>query len=121
MFAHNTDLYNSHEVDEKIRKIAEAAIEKDKLTEEQEEKLKKLYFQYVGEEEYYYGKRQEESFNKNLPILIKQYSGKYVLFEDGKVIDYDLDEDTLLDRVEETDFYQSRNAIYVRQVPQYTL
>ena len=39
MFTNNTDLENSQEVHEKIRKIAEEAIEQDKLTEEQEEKL----------------------------------------------------------------------------------
>ncbi|ACK72818.1 hypothetical protein PCC7424_4454 [Gloeothece citriformis PCC 7424] len=121
MVAHNTNLENSPEVDEKIRKIAEEAIEQDKLTEEQEEKLKNLYFQYVGEEEYYYGKRQEESFNKNLPELIKNYSGMYVWFEDGQVMDYDADEDVLLDRIYPSERLKSRtiNAIYVREVPQY--
>jgi hypothetical protein len=45
----------------------------------------------------------------------------YVLFEDGNVIDADLDEDILLDRVWETDFVRDRidkyHGIFCHLVP----
>lgn len=47
-----------------------------------------------------------------LPELISQYAGMYILFEDGKVIDADIDEDVLLDRVWEKDFVRDRVAKY---------
>jgi hypothetical protein len=62
-------------------------------------------------------KAQEKQFNKKLIDLQKEYSGKYVLFENGEVIDFDLDEDTLLDRVWETDFVKKRNGIFIKKVP----
>jgi hypothetical protein len=36
----------------------------------------------------------------------------YVLFEDGQVIDADVDEDALLDRIWENDFVKSRVEKY---------
>jgi hypothetical protein len=60
---------------------------------------------------------QQRQFNEKLIDLQKKYSGKYVLFEDGEVIDSDLDEDTLLDKVWETDFVKKRNGIFVKKVP----
>jgi hypothetical protein len=64
-----------------------------------------------------YMESQEKQFNEKLIDLQKEYSGKYVLFENGKVIDSDLDEDTLLDKVWETDFVKKRNGIFVKKVP----
>jgi hypothetical protein len=64
-----------------------------------------------------YMEAQEKQFNKKLIDLQKEYSGKYILFENGKVIDFDLDEDTLLDRVWETDFVKKRNGIFIKKVP----
>jgi hypothetical protein len=56
-----------------------------------------------------------------IPELIAQYAGMYILFEDGKVIDADLDEDILLDQVWETDFVRDRitkyNSIFCHLVP----
>jgi hypothetical protein len=60
---------------------------------------------------------QEKQFNEKLIDLQEEYSGKHVLFENGEVIDFDLDEDTLLDRVWETDFVKKRNGIFVKKVP----
>lgn len=67
---------------------------------------------------YDYIKNQSHSFKLALPELIHEYAGKYVVFEDGKVVDSDLDRDILLDRVCETDFYKQREAIYCELVPE---
>jgi hypothetical protein len=65
---------------------------------------------------YDYISRQKKSFDRCLPELVEKYAGKYVLFEDGLVIDSDEDEDVLLDRAFETDFVKQRNAIYCHLV-----
>ena len=67
---------------------------------------------------YDYIKQQSHSFNLALPELIRHYAGKYIIFENGKVIDSDEDRDILLDRVCETDFYKQREAIYCQLVPE---
>ncbi len=56
--------------------------------------------------------KQSDLFDAMLPELIEQYAGMYVLFEDGNVIDADVDEDVLLDRVWETDLVRDRIANY---------
>jgi predicted transcriptional regulator len=56
--------------------------------------------------------KQSDLFDAMLPELIEHYAGMYVLFEDGKVIDADIDEDVLLDRVWETDLVRDRIAQY---------
>jgi hypothetical protein len=71
---------------------------------------------------YDYISRQQKAFEQCLPELIQKYAGKYVLFEDGIVIDSDEDEDILLDRVWETDFINERmgangHGIYCHLVP----
>jgi hypothetical protein len=67
---------------------------------------------------YDYIKNQSHLFKLALPELIHKYAGKYVVFEDGKIVDSDLDRDILLDRVCETDFYKQREAIYCELVPE---
>jgi hypothetical protein len=67
---------------------------------------------------YEYIKHQSHSFKLALPELIHEYAGKYVVFEDGKIVDSDVDRDILLDRVGETDFYKHREAIYCELVPE---
>jgi Family of unknown function (DUF5678) len=67
---------------------------------------------------YDYIKNQSHSFKLALSELIHEYAGKYVVFEDGKIVDSDLDRDNLLDRVGETDFYKHREAIYCELVPE---
>jgi hypothetical protein len=67
---------------------------------------------------YDYIKNQSHSFKLALPELIHKYGGKYIIFEDGQVIDSDTDRDILLDRVCETDFYKQREAIYCDLVPE---
>ena len=77
---------------------------------------------YPSQESYEYITRQKKIFEDCLPELIHQYAGKHILFEDGLVIDADEDEDTLLDRVWETDFVNQRmgingHGIYCHLVP----
>jgi hypothetical protein len=67
---------------------------------------------------YGYIKTQEHLFRLAIPELRQRHAGEYVVFEDGRVIDSDVDEDTLLDRVCETDFYRQRDAIYCKLVPE---
>ena len=54
---------------------------------------------YPNEETYAYIKNQEAMFHKQLPDLLKKFKNKFVLFENGKVIDYDEDEEKLSERV----------------------
>jgi predicted transcriptional regulator len=67
---------------------------------------------FWNQDAYNYITKQSDLFDTMLPQLIEQYAGMYVLFEDGKVIDADIDEDTLLDRVWETDIVRDRIAKY---------
>ena len=59
-----------------------------------------------------YINKQSQIFDLMLPTLVERYAGMYVVFEDGKVIDADVDEDILLDRVCEQDFAQDRMTKY---------
>jgi hypothetical protein len=67
---------------------------------------------FWSQDAYSYITKQSDLFDAMLPELVEQYAGMYVLFEDGNVIDADLDEDILLDRVWETDFVRDRIAKY---------
>jgi hypothetical protein len=67
---------------------------------------------FWSQDAYSYITKQSDLFDAMLPELIAQYAGMYVLFEDGNVIDADIDEDTLLDRVWETDLVRDRIAKY---------
>ena len=49
-----------------------------------------------------YISRQAILFEELLPELLKEYSGQWVLFEENRVIDADLDYQDLLARVKET-------------------
>lgn len=59
-----------------------------------------------------YINKQSQIFDLMLSDLAERYAGMYVVFEDGTVIDADIDEDVLLDRVWEQDFAQDRMAKY---------
>jgi hypothetical protein len=76
---------------------------------------------FWSQDAYQYITKQGELFDAMLPELRSQYAGMYILFEDGNVIDADLDEDTLLNRVWETDFVRDRiakyNSIFCHLVP----
>ncbi|PSF35829.1 hypothetical protein C7H19_15170 [Aphanothece hegewaldii CCALA 016] len=108
-----------NEEDPKIIQAAQRMLRVNKLTAEEEEKMKKIDLQRGKEEEYNFVTKQEYLFYKNLPELIKHYSGLYVWFEDEKVKDFDEDEVLLCGRVIRSDEVRARkvNAIYVNQVP----
>ena len=76
---------------------------------------------FWSQEAYSYITKQSDLFDAMLPELIAQYAGMYVLFEDGNVIDADLDEYILLDRVWETEIVRDRiakyNSIFCHLVP----
>ncbi len=78
---------------------------------------------YPDEKSYIYITNQSKLFQERLPELMDKYSGHYVVFEDGKVIDQDENEDVLLDRIWETDFIKERmsthgHGIYCHFVPE---
>jgi hypothetical protein len=78
---------------------------------------------YPNEESYQYITRQSKIFEELAPELIAKYGGNYIVFEDGEVIDFDEDEDVLLDRIWDTDFIKKRmgidgHGIYCHLVPQ---
>ena len=64
-----------------------------------------------------YLKNQERIFSQYLPELIQHYPGKYIVFENGKVIDSDEEEMILLNRISENEFYDDRPAIFYKFVP----
>jgi hypothetical protein len=76
---------------------------------------------FWSQDAYQYITKQGELFDTMLPELRSQYAGMYILFEDGNVIDSDVDEDVLLDRVWETNFVRDRiakyNSIFCHLVP----
>jgi tetratricopeptide (TPR) repeat protein len=77
---------------------------------------------YPDEDSYRYITTQSELFENSLPDLIYEYGGKYIIFEDGRVIDSDESEDILLDRIWDTDFIKDRmgingHGIYCHLVP----
>jgi Putative DNA-binding domain len=67
---------------------------------------------FWSQDAYQHITKQGELFDTMLPELRLQYAGMYILFEDGNVIDADLDEDTLLDRVWDTALVRDRIAKY---------
>jgi hypothetical protein len=66
---------------------------------------------YPNEGSYQYINKQAKLFEECLAELISRYGGKYVVFEDGKVIDLDENEDTLLERIWDTDFIKERMGV----------
>jgi hypothetical protein len=71
--------------------------------------IKDLYPTEVG---YDYVTIQGKIFDACLPDLVSKYAGEYVVFEDGRAIDSDLDEDVLLNRIWQTEFAISRRDRY---------
>lgn len=71
--------------------------------------IKDLYPTEVG---YDYVTSQGKIFDACLPDLVSKYAGEYVVFEDGRAIDSDIDEDVLLNRIWQTEFAISRRDRY---------
>jgi hypothetical protein len=86
------------------------------LDKEIEEKLEKekLLSLYPNRQTYIYMERQGKIFDDMLPTLAKHYAGKYVHFEDGKVLDYDDNKSRLVTRVLEKD---SSKQTFIEKVP----
>ncbi|MEL6488458.1 MAG: DUF5678 domain-containing protein [Cyanobacteria bacterium J06621_3] len=63
-----------------------------------EEELKK-YSQYIDRDRLEYMERQEALYEEVKSELMKQYANEYIAFEDGKVLDHDVDEERLAKRV----------------------
>lgn len=108
------------EEDPRVLEAARKMLEEERSTPEERERFKEVHLQRGREEEYNYEARQGYLFYKNLPELIKAYSGLYVWFEDGEVKDFDTDEVILCGRVIRSDEFRARtlNAIYVNKVPE---
>lgn len=56
---------------------------------------------------YDFVKKQEQDFLNLDRDRLAKYCGKFVYFEDGEIIDSDLDEDTLIERVMQKVNYRS--------------
>ena len=67
---------------------------------------------YPTVEGYDYVTSQGKIFDTCLPDLVSKYAGEYVVFEDGRVIDRDVDEDVLLNRIWQTEFAIGRRERY---------
>jgi hypothetical protein len=66
---------------------------------------------------YSYIQEQEEKFKVCLTELTSQYGGQYVIFENGLVLDSDIDEMALLIRISENLPYRNRPAIFCKFIP----
>jgi hypothetical protein len=66
---------------------------------------------------YSYIQEQEKKFQCCLTELAGQYGGQYVIFENGLILDSDIDEMTLLIRISENLSYRDRPAIFCKFIP----
>jgi hypothetical protein len=73
----------------------------------QDEKLQ----QYIPIERIQYLDRQETLFEQCKPELLLKFEGEFVAFEEGNVLDHDVDERALTARV-----YRSSGTPLIRQV-----
>lgn len=72
---------------------------------------------YWNTQSYDYLQKQEKLFNQCLLSLIQKYAGKYIIFENCQVIDFDDDEESLLSRISNNNSYRDRPAIFCMIVP----
>jgi hypothetical protein len=72
---------------------------------------------YSHPDAYDYMKEQEEKFQSCLAKLIEQYSNQYVIFEDGLVIDSDVNEINLLVRISKNLAYRNRPVAFCKFIP----
>jgi molecular chaperone GrpE (heat shock protein) len=64
-----------------------------------------------------YAKEQEEKFKDCLAELIEKYSNQYVIFEDGLIIDSDINEINLLIRISKNLAYRNRPVVFCKFIP----
>lgn len=79
--------------------IVEEFEKKEKEKQEDIEYERKVQNLFSDTESYEYMMRQWQLFSEKWSEIVVDYCGKYILFEDGKVVDWDEDSDTLIDRV----------------------
>jgi hypothetical protein len=72
---------------------------------------------YSHPDAYNYMQEQEEKFQSCLSKLIEQYSNQYVIFEDGLVIDSDVNEINLLVRISKNLAYRNRPVVFCKFIP----
>jgi predicted Zn-dependent peptidase len=63
--------------------------------------------------------RQQQLFDEARPVLVAEYLHEYVVFEDGQVLDHDVDRVRLAERVYRK--YGCRDLIMQRVTPEKTL
>ena len=73
-------------------------------------------FTAVSSERLEYLRSQEQQFEHAKPSLLAHYLDEFVAFEDGQILDHDLDETALLARVYDTYGYRD---ILIKQVLQH--
>jgi hypothetical protein len=57
------------------------------------------YSQYIDRDRLEYIGHQRQLFDEAKPILLEHYLNEYVAFEDGQVLDHDVDEEKLTERL----------------------
>jgi hypothetical protein len=73
------------------------------------------YSQYIERDRLEYIDRQQQLFDEARPRLVTEYLNEYVAFEDGQVLDHDVDENALAERVYAK--YGYRDLIMQRVTP----
>jgi hypothetical protein len=56
-------------------------------------------YQFIDRDRLEYLDRQQNLFNAAKPALLEKYLNQYVAFEDGQVLDHDIDDQKLAERV----------------------
>jgi hypothetical protein len=56
-------------------------------------------YQFIDRDRLEYLDRQQNLFNAAKPALLEKYLNRYVAFEDGQVLDHDVDDQKLAERV----------------------
>jgi hypothetical protein len=56
-------------------------------------------YQFIDRDRLEYLDRQQNLFNAAKPALLEKYLNQYVAFEDGQVLDHDVDDQKLAERV----------------------
>jgi hypothetical protein len=72
-------------------------------------------YQFIDRDRLEYLDRQQNLFNAAKPALLEKYLNQYVAFEDGQVLDHDVDDQKLAERVYAK--YGYRDLIMQRVTP----
>lgn len=71
----------------------------------------------LSKDNYWFEKKQKRLFQEKLPELVKNinYSNRYIYFLDGEVIDHDLDEEKLINRILENSYHP---FLFIEKIPE---